>query len=84
MNTFQGYNYCELKRVIILFCIMYRCILVSLSSVLRCSNGFRPNPFQSLAIRPVGPNGKIDLYCPVHVHKKFKSRVGDRQIGVCG
>ena len=40
--------------------------------------------FLYLAIRPVGPNGKIDLYCFVHVHKKYKSRVGDRQIGVCG
>jgi hypothetical protein len=37
--------------------------------------------FSYLAIWPVGPNGKIDLYSLVHVHKEYKSRVGDRQLG---
>jgi hypothetical protein len=37
-----------------------------------------------LAIRPVGPNGNIFLYCFLHVHKKYKTRIGNRQIGVCG
>ena len=35
---------------------------------------------------PKGPNGKIVLIRFVHVHKKYKTRVGDRQrkSGYCG
>ena len=40
--------------------------------------------FPYLAIRPYGLNGKIVLHCFVQVYKKYKARVGNRQIGVCG
>jgi hypothetical protein len=36
-----------------------------------------------LAIQPIGPNGMIVLYCFVHVHEKYKTWVGNRQIGFC-
>ena len=40
----------------------------------------------SCHLGPKGPNGKIVLIRFVHVHKKYKTRVGDRQrkSGYCG
>ena len=40
----------------------------------------------SCHLGPKGPNGKIVLIRFVHVHKKYKTRVGDRQrkSGFCG
>ena len=40
----------------------------------------------SCHLDPKGPNGKIVLIRFVHVHKKYKTRVGDRQrkSGYCG
>ena len=40
----------------------------------------------SCHLGPKGPNGKIVLIRFVHVHKKYKTRVGDRQrkLGYCG
>ena len=40
--------------------------------------GFHPY----LTIQPVGPNGKIVLYCFVHVYKKYQTGVGNRQIRI--
>ena len=46
------------------------------------------NPSQPhcIMINFLGPNGKIVLIRFVHVHKKYKTRVGDRQrkSGYCG
>ena len=40
----------------------------------------------SCHLGPKGPNGKVVLIRFVHVHKKYKTRVGDRQrkSGYCG
>jgi hypothetical protein len=38
----------------------------------------------SILSRIYGRNSKIDLYRLVHKQKKYKSRVGDQKIGVCG
>jgi hypothetical protein len=38
--------------------------------------------WQKLILSDERPNGKIVLYCFVYVHKKYKTRVGNRQIRI--